>query len=56
LEETINKADAEAVLIGTPIDLRRLIQINKPVTRVTYNMDDQSAQELLDILKSKEMV
>ncbi|MFW9825916.1 MAG: cyclic 2,3-diphosphoglycerate synthase [Candidatus Thorarchaeota archaeon] len=56
LEETINKADAEAVVIGTPIDLRNLIQINKPVTRVTYNMDDQSAQKLFDILKSKGFV
>jgi predicted GTPase len=53
LEETINKSDAEGVVIGTPIDLRRLLTINKPTTRVTYDMDDKSAQNLFDILKSR---
>jgi predicted GTPase len=56
LEETVNKADADAVVIGTPIDLRKLIQINKPATRVIYNMDNESAQILFDILKSKGLV
>ena len=56
LEETINNSDAEGVVIGTPIDLRRLITIDKPTTRVTYNMDDISAQNLLNILKSRNLV
>jgi len=56
LEETVNKADADAVVIGTPIDLRRLIKINKPATRVIYSMDDESAQILFNILKSKGLV
>lgn len=56
LEETVNRADADAVVIGTPIDLRRLIKINKPATRVIYNMDDESAQILFDILKLKGLV
>ncbi|MFX0051068.1 MAG: cyclic 2,3-diphosphoglycerate synthase [Candidatus Hodarchaeota archaeon] len=56
LEETVNKADADTVVIGTPIDLRKLIQINKPATRVIYSMDDESAQILFDVLKSKGLV
>ncbi|MFX0171665.1 MAG: cyclic 2,3-diphosphoglycerate synthase [Candidatus Hodarchaeota archaeon] len=56
LEETVNKADADVVVIGTPIDLRKLIQINKPATRVIYNMDDESALILFDVLKSKGLV
>ncbi|MFX0184507.1 MAG: cyclic 2,3-diphosphoglycerate synthase [Candidatus Hodarchaeota archaeon] len=56
LEETVNKAEADAVVIGTPIDLRRLIKINKPATRVIYGMDDESAQILFNILKSKGLV
>lgn len=32
LEETINKVDCDSVIIGTPIDLNRVIKINKPTT------------------------
>ena len=35
LRETIERSDAELVLIGTPIDLRRLIDFDKPALRVT---------------------
>ena len=37
LEETINNTDCDAVIIGTPVDLNRIITINKPSTRVHYN-------------------
>ena len=40
LEETINNADCDAVIIGTPIDLTRIISINKPCTRVHYDLDE----------------
>ncbi|MHA2305835.1 MAG: cyclic 2,3-diphosphoglycerate synthase [Candidatus Hodarchaeales archaeon] len=53
LEETINNAEAEVVIIGTPIDLRKLIKINKPATRVTYGVDDKTAQTLTNILRDK---
>ncbi|MHA2223902.1 MAG: cyclic 2,3-diphosphoglycerate synthase [Candidatus Hodarchaeales archaeon] len=53
LEETINNTDADSVIIGTPIDLRRLIEINKPTTRVTYGVDSKTAQILTEILKEK---
>src|SRR5213078_867089 len=38
LRETIHRCDAELVLIGTPIDLRRLIELDKPALRVTYKL------------------
>jgi predicted GTPase len=56
LEETVNSTDADAVVIGTPIDLRRLITINKPVTRVTYAMDEESGQILTKILKGMNLI
>ncbi|UCH19862.1 MAG: GTPase [Deltaproteobacteria bacterium] len=40
LETTINKTDCDAVVIGTPIDLNRIIKINKPNTRVYYNLQE----------------
>ncbi|MCL7412833.1 MAG: cyclic 2,3-diphosphoglycerate synthase [ANME-2 cluster archaeon] len=40
LEETINRVDCDAVVIGTPIDLNRIIKINKPSTRVRYEIKE----------------
>jgi predicted GTPase len=40
LEQTINAADCDAVVIGTPIDLTRVITINKPATRVRYSIKE----------------
>jgi predicted GTPase len=40
LEETINRVDCDAVVIGTPIDLNRVININKPATRVRYEIKE----------------
>ena len=40
LERTINAADCDAVVIGTPIDLTRVIKINKPATRVRYGIKE----------------
>jgi predicted GTPase len=40
LETTINRTDCDAVVIGTPIDLGRIIKINKPHTRVNYNLQE----------------
>ncbi len=50
LEQTINACDAEAVIIATPIDLRRLIKINKPSTRVAYDLQEIGAPTLRDVL------
>lgn len=51
LEETINKADCDSVLIGTPIDLSRVININKPYTRVHYELDEVGSPNLEEVLK-----
>lgn len=40
LEATINNTDCDAVIIGTPIDLNRIIKIEKPNTRVYYNLQE----------------
>ncbi|WP_339160663.1 cyclic 2,3-diphosphoglycerate synthase [Siminovitchia sp. FSL H7-0308] len=50
LEETINKADCDAVIIGTPIDLTRVISINKPCTRVHYDLAEMGSPNLKDIV------
>ena len=40
LEATINATECDAVIIGTPIDLNRIIKIDKPNTRVYYNLQE----------------
>ena len=52
LEETINKSDAELVIIGTPIDLRRVIDIDKPAVRVRYELQEIGEPTLEQILDS----
>ncbi len=44
LEEVINSVDADTVIIGTPIDVRRLININKPSTRVFYELEEKEGK------------
>lgn len=46
LEQTINATDCDVVMIGTPIDLGRLLKINKPAVRVTYELDDAATESL----------
>jgi predicted GTPase len=46
LETTINNTDCEAVVIGTPIDLNRIIKINKPNTRVYYDLQEIGRPDL----------
>ena len=50
LEDTINSVDCEAVVIGTPIDLRRIVDIKHPSTRVTYELEEIGEHTLDDIL------
>ncbi len=52
LEETINASDAEAVVIGTPIDLRRILDIEKPSVRVMYELQEIGRPDLTDVLRS----
>jgi predicted GTPase len=50
LEKTINNTNADAVVIGTPIDLTRVINIKKPATRVYYDLQEIGDPTLDDIL------
>ena len=53
MEEIIDAADADVVVIGTPIDLRRVIEIRKPALRVRYDLEVlPDSPSLLDALKS----
>ena len=40
LEATINNTECDSVVIGTPIDLNRIVKINKPNTRVYYDLQE----------------
>ena len=50
LRETIARSDADLVLIGTPIDLRRVIEIDKPALRVSYKLQELGEPSLADLL------
>ena len=51
LEATINAADCDVVIIGTPIDLRRLLHIEKPSVRVTYNLKETGRPTVANVLE-----
>ncbi len=53
LETTIANTDCEAVVIGTPIDLSRIIKIDKPKTRVKYDLQEIGANTVESVLKAK---
>jgi predicted GTPase len=53
LEKTINNADVELVIIGTPIDLARLMKIDKPTQRVRYELQVIGQPTLEDLLQEK---
>jgi predicted GTPase len=50
LRETIARSDADLVLIGTPIDLRRAIDFDKPALRVTYKLQELGEPTLSEVL------
>jgi len=53
LEQTINNADVDLVVIGTPIDLASLLKINKPSQRVRYELQEIGQPTLSEILQEK---
>jgi predicted GTPase len=53
LKETIARSDADLVLIGTPIDLRRVIDFDKPALRVTYSLQELGEPTLVDLLTAQ---
>jgi len=50
LETTINNTDCDAVVIGTPIDLKRIINIKKPSTRVWYDLQEIGKPNLDEVI------
>ncbi len=53
LETTINSTPADLVLIGTPIDLRRVLKLALPAQRVGYDLQEIGAPTLFDLLSAK---
>ncbi len=53
LEETVNATPCDVVLIGTPIDLRRVLKLNKPAVRAKYELQEIGTPTLEDVLKTK---
>jgi len=53
LEATINKVDADLVVIATPIDLGRIVNFKKKTVRVTYELEEIGTPKLRDILNKK---
>jgi len=51
LEKTINNSPCEVVVVGTPINLLKLIKINKPAVRVKYELKDVGTPNLKQIIK-----
>lgn len=50
LEQTINNSDVDLVVIGTPIDLRRVMKLNKPAVRVKYELQEIGKPDLEDVI------
>ena len=53
LEATIEAADVDMVVVGTPIDLTRVIKINKPYQRVRYELQEIGQPTLAELLEKK---
>jgi predicted GTPase len=51
LEETINKVPCDTVIIGTPINLKRIVKMNKPAVRVSYELEEIGSPDLTAILR-----
>jgi predicted GTPase len=56
LRETIRRCDPDLVLIGTPIDLRRLIDFERPAMRVTYRLNELGDRTLEDVLAEQGLI
>jgi len=56
LEDTINNTNCDSVIIGTPIDLGRILKINKPSTRVKYELKEMGSVTIESVLKKKGII
>ena len=53
LEATIANADVDLIISGTPIDITRVIKVNKPIQRVRYELQEIGKPDLTDLLTAK---
>jgi predicted GTPase len=53
LEETIRKTPADVVIVATPIDLSRVIKLDKPFRRVRYELQELGSPTVADVLREK---
>ena len=56
LEKTINNTKCDSVVIGTPIDLSRYIKINKPYTRIKYDLQEIGDITVETVLREKKII
>jgi len=50
LEQTIDRTPCDSVVIGTPIDIRRIMKVVKPAARVRYEIDEVTKPTLEELL------
>jgi len=50
LEETINRVPCDLVVVATPVDLARILNVNKPTVRVGYEIEELTKPKLVDVL------
>jgi predicted GTPase len=49
-EQTIARSECDAVIIGTPFNLRRLLKVDKPCAKVSYELEDMASPALRDLV------
>ncbi|MEM3059570.1 MAG: cyclic 2,3-diphosphoglycerate synthase [Methanomassiliicoccales archaeon] len=53
LEETINQADCDVVVSGTPVNLKRVMNVNKPLIRVKYELCEIGRPTIEELIVAK---
>ncbi len=53
LEETLNRVPADVIVSGTPINISRLVKVNKPIVRVMYELEEIGKPTLKDVIMEK---
>src|SRR3989338_472419 len=51
LEDTINNIPCDLVVIATPVDLKRIIKINRPSVRVSYEIEEMGKPTIADVIE-----
>ncbi|RLF55505.1 MAG: GTPase, partial [Thermoplasmata archaeon] len=52
LEQTINRCDADLIVSGTPIDLNRILNVDKPIVRVRYGVDSETEKKIDEVIEA----